>query len=78
MSTSSSPNRPDAIDLSLPSVRQFQRYVKEKQTLELKLMTGETLSGPLNWLDAAGLSIQVNNRPLFVWYHAIAYLQPVG
>lgn len=70
--------KPEPINTSLPSVRLFQGYIRHKQPVEIKLITGDLLLGTLNWLDANGLNLQVDDHPVMVWYSALVYVKPVG
>jgi len=36
-------------DTSLPSTRQIQKCIKEKITVEFRLMTGDTIIGRIFW-----------------------------
>jgi host factor-I protein len=71
-------NRPPAIvDIPTPSLRQMQNYIREKQALEVKLLTGDVLSGCLFWQDTDCLClIGGDGRNITVWKQAIAYIQP--
>jgi len=70
--------KPEPINTSLPSVRLLQGYIRHKQPVEIKLITGDLLLGTLNWLDANGLNCQVDDSAVMVWYSALVYLKPVG
>ena len=70
--------KPEPINTSLPSVRLLQGYIRHKQPVEIKLITGDLLLGTLNWLDANGLNLQVDDSGIMVWYSALVYLKPVG
>ena len=78
MSSAASLKKLEPINTSLPSTRLFQGYIRQKQPVEIKLITGDLLSGTLNWLDANGLNLQVDDRPVMIWYSALVYVTPVG
>ena len=64
-------------DIATPSVRQMQGYIREKQNLEVKLLTGDVLTGNLFWQDEDCLCLQLSDgKNLTVWKQAIAYLKP--
>lgn len=64
-------------DTALPSIRQVQKLIKEASIVELKLVTGDLLSGKIGWQDQSCLCLlNENNQPTTVWRHAIAYLKP--
>lgn len=64
-------------DTALPSIVQVQTLIKQATIVELKLMTGDLLSGKIGWQDQNCLCIiEQDNQPTTVWWHAIAYLKP--
>jgi len=64
-------------DTALPSIRQVQMLIKEAIAVELKLVTGDLLTGKLGWQDQNCICLlDENNQPITVWRHAIAYLKP--
>ncbi len=63
-------------DTSLPSIKQVQRLIQEKTSIELKLITGDTIAGQLLWQDLECFCIMANdNQKTTVWKQAIAYLK---
>ena len=66
-------------DTALPSIRQVQTLIKDALVVELKLVTGDLLTGKIGWQDQNCIClVDVNNQPNTVWRHAIAYLKPKG
>ncbi len=64
-------------DPALPSIRQVQMLIKEAKAVELKLVTGDLLTGRIGWQDQYCLCLlDENNQPTTVWRQAIAYLKP--
>lgn len=64
-------------DTALPSIRQVQTLIKEAKIVELKLVTGDLLTGKIGWQDQNCLCLlDDNNTTTTVWRHAIAYLKP--
>lgn len=64
-------------DTALPSIRQVQTLIKEAKIVELKLVTGDLLTGKIGWQDQNCLCLLDDNKqPTTVWRHAIAYLKP--
>lgn len=64
-------------DTGLPSVRQVQTIIANKQDVELKLLTDDLLVGKVKWQDAACICIiDQYEQPTVVWRHAIAYIKP--
>ncbi len=64
-------------DTALPSIRQVQTLIKAATIVELKLVTGDLLTGKIGWQDQNCLCLlDVNNDSTTVWRQAIAYLKP--
>ena len=65
-------------DTSLPSTRQVQRCVKDKITVEFRLITGDLITGRIFWQDHNCISVlDDNNEQITVWRQAIAYMKPL-
>ncbi|MFM7407810.1 MAG: Hfq-related RNA-binding protein [Cuspidothrix sp.] len=66
-------------DTSLPSTRQIQKCIKDKITVEFRLMTGDLITGRIFWQDHNCISVlDSNNEQITVWRQAIAYMKPLG
>ncbi|NEQ31268.1 MAG: RNA-binding protein hfq [Leptolyngbya sp. SIO4C5] len=64
------------LETGLPSVHQFQSLIREKQAIEIKLVTSDVISGTLRWQDPHCLCVDGNEgQTLILWRHAIAYLK---
>ncbi len=64
-------------DTALPSIRQVQTLIKNAIIVELKLVTGDLLTGKLGWQDQNCICLlDEDNQPTTIWRHAIAYLKP--
>ncbi|MEM8672567.1 MAG: RNA-binding protein hfq [Cyanobacteria bacterium P01_G01_bin.67] len=64
-------------DTALPGVRLVQNYIKEKQEVELKLITDDLMVGKIIWQDAESLCIMDHyNQQTLVWRQALVYLKP--
>ena len=64
-------------DTALPGVRQVQNYIKEKQEVELKLVTDDLVVGKIIWQDADSLCIMDHySQEILVWRQALVYLKP--
>ncbi len=64
-------------DTALPSIRHIQTLVKDATIVELKLLTGDLLTGKLGWQDQNCICLLgEKNQPITVWRHAIAYVKP--
>ena len=63
-------------DTSLPSVRQIQNLIQQAATIELKLLTGDILTGKVIWQDAQCVClVDENSQQTTVWKQAIAYIR---
>jgi host factor-I protein len=64
-------------DTGLPSVRQVQSFIKDKQEIEMKLITDELLVGKILWQDANCICLlDRNEQQTLVWRQALVYLKP--
>ena len=64
-------------DPSLPSVKQVQTLIKEAVAVELKLLTGDILTGRVLWQDPHCICIaDENSQQITIWKQAIAYIKP--
>jgi host factor-I protein len=65
-------------DTSLPSVRQLQKCIKDKISVEFKLITGDSITGQIFWQDHNCISIfDSNNQQITVWKQGIVYIKPL-
>ncbi|MBG1265092.1 Hfq-related RNA-binding protein [Nostoc sp. WHI] len=64
-------------DTTLPSIRQVQNLIKQIIPVELKLLTGDVLTGRVLWQDPQCICItDENSQQTTVWKQAIAYIKP--
>ena len=64
-------------DTALPGVRQVQTYIKDKQEVELKLVTDDLVVGKIIWQDADSLCLMDHYKhPTIIWRQALVYLKP--
>ena len=62
-----------------PSVRQIQTYIKEKQEVEMKLITNDLHVGTVFWQDADCICLRDQYElPIMIWRQAIVYVKPKG
>ncbi|TAD79574.1 MAG: RNA-binding protein hfq [Oscillatoriales cyanobacterium] len=67
----------DEFNTGLPSIRQVQAAIKNKQDVELKLLTNDLIAGKVRWQDHDCICIvDHQDQPTIVWRHAIAYIKP--
>jgi host factor-I protein len=63
------------LNTSLPSTRKMHSFIREKQEIQVKLLTGEVVTGRLLWLDEHCLMIESGDEKMMVWVNAIAYVK---
>ncbi len=65
-------------DTGLPSVRQVQRYIKDKQKIVMQLSTKETITGQILWQDSQCICVSdESEQSLLIWRQALIYIKPV-
>ncbi len=63
-------------DTSLPSIKQIQNLIKEKTSVELKLITGDVITGTVLWQDLQCFCVMAeDNQKITIFKRAIAYLK---
>ncbi|MDB9524525.1 RNA-binding protein hfq [Oscillatoria sp. CS-180] len=65
------------LETGLPSTRLLQTYLRDKRTVEAKLVTGDTVVGALFWQDPVCICINVDDEPTLIWRSALAYIKGV-
>ncbi|MEH1843344.1 MAG: RNA-binding protein hfq [Nostoc sp.] len=64
-------------DTTLPSIIQVQNLIKQTTPVELKVLTGDVLTGKVLWQDPQCICIaDENSQQTTVWKQAIAYIKP--
>jgi host factor-I protein len=65
-------------EFGFPSGRNLTYWIKEKKTVEVKLLTNDVLQGKLQWQDPHCLClVGPNEQSIVFWRHAIAYIKPL-
>lgn len=65
------------LETGLPSVRQFQNFIRDGNEVELKLMTGDLLTGKIRWQDPHCFCLSDQyDQPTIIWRQAIAFIKP--
>ena len=65
------------LEAGLPSVRLLQGFLRDQTTVEVKLVTGDTLTGQIAWQDPLCLCLKVDENPILVWRSALAVIKAV-
>ncbi|PMB04001.1 RNA-binding protein hfq [Fischerella thermalis CCMEE 5198] len=65
-------------DTSLPSTRQLQNLIKQAAATEIKLLTGDILTGRVMWQDQYSVCVDDNSQQIIIWKQAIAYFKPLS
>lgn len=66
------------LDINQPSTRQIQQLIKDKTKLEIKLVTGDVLSGELFWQDADYFCLTpADQGKVIIGKLAVAYIKPL-
>jgi host factor-I protein len=72
------------LDITLPSIRHIHQLIRAEkveedsskpQSVEVKLITGDVITGTLKWIDVHCICVSVSSNTLLVWHHAIAYIK---
>ncbi|MFK8182071.1 MAG: RNA-binding protein hfq [Phormidesmis sp.] len=63
-------------DTGLPSIRQVQTLIRDQQTVEVKVTTGDTLAGALVWQDVNAICVKGSDgQNTILMRGAIAYVR---
>jgi host factor-I protein len=71
------------LDITLPSIRHIHQLIRSEklgedskpQSVEVKLISGDVITGTLKWIDVHCICVDVSSHTLLVWHHAIAYIK---
>lgn len=64
-------------ETGLPSIRQIQGLIKDRQQVELKLLTQDLVMGTLLWQDQNCVCLMTQDEQrMIIWRQAIAYIKP--
>jgi host factor-I protein len=60
----------------LPSVRQVQNLIRDNAPIEVKLITGDVITGRVLWQDPQCICIQTEDQSKHqIWKQAIGFLK---
>ena len=64
-------------DPGLPSTKQIQGFVKDKQEVELKLVTDDLMVGKIIWQDPQCICLVDHyGQSTLIWRQAIVFIKP--
>ncbi|MEM9218269.1 MAG: RNA-binding protein hfq [Cyanobacteria bacterium P01_F01_bin.150] len=69
-----------AVDITTgqPSIRQIQTLIRDEQRVEIKMSTGDVLTGKLRWQDSDCLCIiDDSSQAAILWRSSLVYLKPI-
>jgi host factor-I protein len=67
------------LDVNLPSTRHIQSLIKDKTSVEIKLLTTDVLIGRILWQDPDCLFFSdPNEQKISISRQAIAFIKPLG
>ncbi len=64
------------LETGLPSTRQIQTLIRDEQMVELKLLTGDSVTGKVRWQDPNCICLMDQDQPVLIWRQAIAFVKP--
>lgn len=65
------------LNTGLPSTRQIQTIIREETEVEMKLTTGDMLTGKVRWQDMQCVCLlDPDDQPTIIWRQAIAFIKP--
>ncbi len=63
-------------DIALPSIKQVQTLIKDGKAVEVKLLSGDLLSGKLLWQDQTCMClVDTSEQSITIWRQAIAFIK---
>jgi host factor-I protein len=64
-----------AFETGTPSIRQIQKFIKEKTDIQIKLVTNDILVGQIRWQDPDCIClVSSENKEITIWRLAIVYM----
>ncbi|MGF1521046.1 MAG: RNA-binding protein hfq [Leptolyngbyaceae cyanobacterium] len=65
------------LEAGLPSIRLLQGYLRDQTTVEVKLVTGDIITGQIAWQDPLCLCLKADDNSVLVWRSALAFIKAV-
>ncbi|MEO1133012.1 MAG: RNA-binding protein hfq [Cyanobacteria bacterium J06639_1] len=64
------------LDTGIPSFRWVQNAIRDRQTVAIKLVTGEEIGGTVRWQDPECICLlDSGENDILLWRNAIAWLR---
>jgi host factor-I protein len=66
------------LNITTPSIRKLHSLIRENAQVQLKLRTGELVTGRICWIDPECLCLEKSaeeNGQMIVWFKAITFVQ---
>ncbi len=63
------------LNTSLPSIRRIHSIIRDKNEVEIKLLTGDQLRGKISWIDDQCICLDTAGHKVVIWQHAIAFIK---
>ena len=66
-------------DIASPSIKQVQTLIKDGKAVEVKLLSGDLLSGKLLWQDQTCMClVDTSEQSITIWRQAIAFIKAIN
>ncbi|MEM0980394.1 MAG: RNA-binding protein hfq [Cyanobacteria bacterium P01_H01_bin.58] len=65
------------LETGLPSTRLLQTYLRDQRPVEVKLITGDTITGKIIWQDPNCLCVSENDQQVLIWRSALACVKGI-
>ncbi len=63
-------------DIASPSIKQVQTLIKDGKAVEVKLLSGDLLTGKLLWQDQTCMCLMdTSEQSITIWRQAIAFIK---
>ncbi len=76
--TAAAPAAP-IFDTTIPSIKRIHNLIRDKQEIEVKLISGDSFKGTLKWIDTQCLCIdglgEDRGHSMVIWLNAIAFVK---
>jgi host factor-I protein len=63
------------LNTALPSIRRIHSVIRDKSEVQVKLLTGDQLTGRILWIDDQSICMDVASEKVIIWQQAIAFIK---